>query len=227
MTNNIVRRKIEIRKALARYKQIVKKSSILEREQTINKIVEAKRMLKAVHNIDLGVELPGSPGNIIYEQPERPLPTMGKLRLILEEEFKKEKEIFDKDAHQSDNDLKRLALKEVVFDYYTDLPYDIDVPIADYVGCMTLRRDDQDVDKSDFDFAPNKDEIYRRWMEKLARYIRDGKLNEAEYDEAVERGTPQGGAFEKLLDRYRKEFMTKLWNDFADQEEDQWKIQSE
>ena len=37
------------------------------------------------------------------------------------------------------------------------------------------------------------------------------RLSPEEYNEAEQRGIPQGGAFEKMLDRYREEFITKLW----------------
>ena len=73
--------------------------------------------------------------------------------------------------------------------------------------------------------APNKNKIYEIWMEKLNRYVREGKLGEQEYDESSERGTPQGGAFEKQLDRYRKEVMQQLWQDYYNQRKDQWKTQ--
>ena len=145
------------------------------------------------------------------------LPTFGKFKMIIEKDLEEEQRRFDNDFTKSDVDLKRLALKQSFLEYYNNLNYAPDIPIADFESDMTLRRDDKDVDKTDYDFAPNKNEIYGLWIEKLNRYIREEKLNKNEYDEAVDRGTPQGGAFEKQLDRYRKDIMQKLWQDYHKQ----------
>lgn len=142
------------------------------------------------------------------------LPTLGKLRLSLEKEIEAEETTLAAKQLPSENDHKRLALKEAVYEYYMDLPYSPDTIAVDYEGDLTTRRDDQDVDGTDVDLAPNKNEIYRRWMDKLAKLIREKKLSTVEYDEAVDRGTPQGGAFEKQLDRYRQDFMKNLWEDY-------------
>jgi len=139
---------------------------------------------------------------------------LGKLRLIIEKDLKAEQHRLENDPAQSANDLKRLALKSSVYEYYMDLDYDPDITAVDYYGAMILRRDDKEVDETDFDLAPNKNNIYSRWMEKLSRLIRENRLSKAEYDESVERGTPQGGAFEKQLDRYRKDFMKQLWQSY-------------
>jgi len=176
-------------------------------------------MLKVLAHAEMGIELPGAPGQFDTPEPTRPLPNFGKLKMILEKELEDERKRFDGDHHQSDNDIKRLALKEAVLEYYNDLGYDPETIAVDYEGDMTLRRDDQDVDKSDFDFAPNKSEIYQRWMDKLKRYITEQRLSDAEFDEAADRGIPQGGAFEKQLDRYRKDFVKSMWQDYYQQEE--------
>ena len=114
----------------------------------------------------------------------------------------------------SDNDLKRLALKSAVYEYYMNLPYDPDTVAVDYEGDLTARHDNREIDKTDIDLSPHKNAIYNIWMDKLGKLIRDKKLSEVEYDEAATRGIPQGGAFEKQLDRYRQDFMKKLWQDY-------------
>lgn len=220
MTSGIIDKKISIRKALAKAKQTLR-GSASDRAKVIQEISLYQYQLRVLAYAEMGIELPGAPGQIIVlENPNRPLPNLGKLRMILEQELKEEQERFDMDQHQSDNDIKRLALKEAVLDYYNELPDDFETIIVDYEGDMTLRRDNQDIDSSDHDFAPNKSDIYNRWMEKLEKYIREQRLSDAEFDEAADRGIPQGGAFEKQLDRYRKDFVKRMWQDYYQQEED-------
>lgn len=142
------------------------------------------------------------------------LPTFGKLRLVIEEDYKDELNAFQNDYNKSDNDLKRLAMKEAFMEYYNELNYDPDTIIVEFDGAMTLRRDNQKVNTTDFDFAPNKNEIYSRWIEKLNRLVRDERLSYIDYDESADRGAPQGGAFEKMILRHNKDIMKKLWKDF-------------
>ena len=210
------KQKIIIRKAIVQYKRALHNASDQDRLNIIESIVYNQRLLKAISELDV---------TQTYEVSRENLPTLGKLRMIIEKDLKDEYNRFKNDADQSDVDLKRLTLKEAFLEYYNNLNYDYDTIIVDFESDMTLRRDDQDVDKSDFDLAPNKNEIYQRWMEKLNRYVREKRLSEHEYDEAYERGIPQGGAFEKQLDRYRKDIMQKLWQDYYQQRKDQWKIQ--
>ena len=190
--------KVAIRKKIAHYRKLLCSLKGEERYFILRAISNASK--KIAFN-ELGVE------NVA-------LPTLGKLRLIIEKDLKAEQHRLENDPAPSPNDLKRLALKSAVYEYYMDLDYEPDVVAVDYFGGMTLRRDDKDVEKTDFDFAPNKNNIYNRWMDKLTRLIRENRLSKAEYDESAERGTPQGGAFEKQLDRYREEFMKQLWQSY-------------
>lgn len=207
--------KAELRKIIARYNAKLNKAVGSDRAYFIECVANAKEKLAEL------IEIPGS-DLVVNEIPECELPNFGKLKLVLEKEWKDEVEEFKNDYNQSDNDLKRLALKEAVYEYYLDLPYEVDVKVVDFGGAMVLRRDDNDIDGTDYDFAPNKSDIYKRWMDKLARYIRNGDLSEAEFDEASDRGIPQGGAFEKQLDRYRIDFMRRLWKEFEERN-DEWK----
>lgn len=196
-----IKQKIIIRKVIARLKRMLKKTSTENRLNIINAISYNKDLLNNP-NITISKEY---------------LPTIGKLRLIIEKDLNNEQNRFNNDSNQSDLDLKRLALKSAFFEYYRDLECNPDTVIVDYENDMTLRRDNQKKDSTDFDFAPNKNEIYRRWMDKLNRYVREGRLAPYEYDEAIDRGIPQGGAFEKQLDRYRKDIMQQLWQDYYKQ----------
>ena len=190
--------KIIIRKKIARYKRLLSISSGNERLYII-KIISKLLKKIAFNEAELA--------NIA-------LPTLGKIRLVIEKDLKAEQHRLENDPAPSPNDLKRLALKSSVYEYYMDLNYNPDIVAVDYYGAMILRRDDKEVDKTDFDLAPNKNDIYNRWMEKLSRLIRENSLSKAEFDESIERGTPQGGAFEKQLDRYRKDFMKQLWQSY-------------
>lgn len=219
MTSDIINKKILLRKAIAKAEQALKKEQ--SDRLGLLEIIRSNRLgLRVLAYAEMGLELPGAPEQKLLPEniPER-MPNLGQLRAVLEKELQKEQQHFDNDTHQSDNDVKRLALKEVVLDYYNELPNDYETPVVDYEGDMTLRRDNQETDETDFDFAPNKNNIYSRWMDKLQRYIKDGKMSPAEYDEASERGTPQGGAFEKQLDRYRKDFVKQIWQNYYQQKE--------
>lgn len=206
------KQKIIIRKAIAQYKKALMSASPAERTKLVHAIHYNQRLLNAMSDAN-------------YQVSKQDLPTLGKLRMVIEKDLKDEYNRYINDANQSDVDLKRLALKEAFLEYYNNLDYSYDTTIVDFESDMTLRRDDKDVDKTDIDLAPNKNEIYQMWMNKLNRYVRENRLSNYEYDEAAERGIPQGGAFEKQLDRYRKDIMQQLWQDYYQQRKDQWKIQ--
>jgi len=211
--------KIYIRKSLARAKQELRLPGC-DRVDIINRISNYQNQLKKIADVEMGI-LPGT-DLVVIDTVESPkyLPNLGKLRNILEKELEEERGKFIFDGDKSDNDIKRLVLKEAVLDYYNDLPYDFETIVVDCEDDMTLRRDDKDVDGSDYDFAPNKSDIYKRWIEKLERHIRNGHLSPAEFDEAIDRGIPQGGAFEKQLDRYRQDFVKRMWEDYYLKKED-------
>lgn len=208
------------RKLIAWYERQLKTCKNLEDREILINLISDLRPVNGQYQ--MGPELlPGSE-MVVVEEPEN-LPTFGKLRSIIEKNYQKELDEFSNSTNNTNNDVKRLALKKVFMDYFNELDYGPEVIIVDYTGDMTLRRDDQDVDNTDFDFAPNKNKIYNMWMEELNRYARAGRLDVAELDEAAERGIPQGGAFEKQLDRHRQEIMKELWEDFYSQREDnQW-----
>lgn len=206
------KQKIIIRKAISQFKRSLKNAPLNKRHDIIFAISYNEGLLKELENTENELDFSN-------------IPTLGKLRMVIEKDLKGEQQKFINDPNQSDTDLKRLALKAAFLEYYNDLEYSPDTPVVDYESDMTLRRDNKETDRTDFDFAPNKNKIYSRWMEKLNRYVREGRLGPEEYDEAVERGIPQGGAFEKQLDRYRKDIMQQLWQDYYKQRKNIWKTQ--
>lgn len=192
--------KIDIRKTISYLKKMLKSAKSEDRYKIINAISYSKELL---NNLDNG-----------QSTETLNLPTIGKLRDVIEKDFKEELNKYKNDFNKSDVDLKRLTLKEAFLEYYNNVDCSPDVVVVDYEGDMTLRRDNKRLDGTDFDFAPNKNKIYAIWMDRLKRYVNDGRLNVEEYDESADRGIPQGGAFEKQLDRYRKDIMVKLWQDY-------------
>jgi hypothetical protein len=205
-----VKQKIIIRKAIAQFKRALLYADYNERHDLLHAISYNEELLRN--------ELPGT--SMIVNEEKAELPTFGKLKMVIEKDLEQELERYNNDYNKSDVDLKRLALKSAFFDYYNNLDYGPETEIVGYESDMTLRRDNKELEKTDFNFAPNKNEIYQRWMEKLNRYVRENKLKEHEYDESYSRGIPQGGAFEKQLDRYRKQIMQKLWQDYYQQRKD-------
>lgn len=157
-----------------------------------NSIVKFAEMMPTV---------PGAPEE--YVRPNS-IPTFVKLTKILELNLQNEENSISADPRPSANDIKRWALKSAVLEYYNSLGANPDMNVTHGVGDLVA------VDA----LAPNKRTIYEIWLRKLEAQHRAEdkyKLSIDEYNEAIERGTPQGGAFEKLLDRYREEFMSELW----------------
>lgn len=139
-------------------------------------------------------------------QNQKSLPTLGQFRQLIDKDVKQEEQTID-----SPTDLKRLATKEAILDYYNRLEYDPETQIVDYEGSLRLRRDNQKTDSTDYDFAPDYSKIYEIYMDKIRTLVRHSQLHRTEYDEAAERGIIRGGAFEKQLTRLIKEYLTKIW----------------
>lgn len=133
------------------------------------------------------------------------LPRYGNLISVLENEAATEKALVERKLLPTQNDLLRWALKDAVLEYYQNLNYQQDDPVVE------SRQDDRLIES----LAPDFDVIAGIWMRKLQELInRDDKykLLEDEYKE-VENDLSEkmrGSAFEKRLDRYRQEFMSKL-----------------
>jgi len=152
---------------------------------------------------EVASELPGAPYQNLSRGPEA-LPTLSSLWKVLETNLATEKAQIDSDPAPSQTALERFALKDAVLEYYKSFALDPNTVIVDGVG----------KDRTIFQFAPNKEQIYNIWCQKLYdlnrrndKYHFDGKA----YESNIERGFPQGGAFEKQLDRYRDDFMNQLY----------------
>jgi hypothetical protein len=133
------------------------------------------------------------------------LPRMGNLLAILEQEEQQEKATVEAKRMPSQNDLTRWALKKAVLEYYQGFNYPPDKPI------VMSRFDDRLIDE----LAPDFDVIARIWFQKLDELKQRNDrytLNMHEEDRAEEDllDGMRGSAFEKQLDRFRIEFMSKL-----------------
>jgi hypothetical protein len=152
---------------------------------------------------DFASELPGAPYQNLSFAPTQ-LPTLSNLWSVLERNSMTERAQIESDPAPSQTALERFALKDAVLEYYKSLNIDANTQIVDGFGKDTALPP----------FAPNKESIYNIWCQKLYdlnrrndKYHFDGKA----YKHNIERGSPQGGAFEKQLDRYRDEFMNQIW----------------
>jgi len=158
--------------------------------------------------------VPGAPD--AYVRPNS-MPKFNNLLNVLEQFFRVEDNRLQVDQRPSANDLKRWALKAAVLDYYKGLgvrPEQMtELNVADFVGS----------DLTTNMLTPNKDAIYNIWLQKLDNLTRSDdkyKLSMEEYDEAIQRGAPKSGAFEKMLERYREDFMNELWRQHNEEEKE-------
>lgn len=130
--------------------------------------------------------------------------TFGKLLATLEQLLKEEEDQYQY-TKPSQTDIKRWAMKAAVLDYYKGLNVDPNVIAIDNVM----------QNKTVHQLAPNKEAIYTIYMRKLADLTKKHDANRidiSEFDEAGERGIPRGGAFERMLLRYRSEFVNRTIN---------------
>jgi len=136
---------------------------------------------------------------------ETAIPAFGNLISLLEQEVFNEKGNIERKRLPSQNDLTRWALKDAVLAYYQGLNVPENIAVVD----------NQYDDRLSSDFAPDFDAIHSIWINKLDELRRRNDkytLTLEEYDKAEEDllNGMRGSAFEKQLDRYREEFMSKL-----------------
>lgn len=145
--------------------------------------------------------LPGAPNQYVYPDS---MPTFSRLISVLEDMEREERESLEYDKNPSDNEIKRWALRAALLEYYRGLYSNPDAIVADYYEGLQIKRD----------FAPSQEEVFKIWIRRLEEQSRakdKHKLSMDEYMEAVNRGYGRGTAFEKQLERYREDFMEKLW----------------
>jgi len=153
---------------------------------------------------ELGIETPAEQNLVdplvAPQAPEQKivLPTLGHLKEILENNANQEWS--SQSVKPTPTGLERWALKAAVSDYYNSLQQDSALPVVDAVGSLRTK----------YEFAPNKEAIYRFWIAKLDELKRLKLLDNKRIEQSTDRGIPRGGAFEKQLDRYRSQFMNQL-----------------
>jgi len=185
---NILLNKLKIlaRKNIARYNKILKNTTEINKKSVLNNIYKEQAIViaDAINQI-------------------QSLPTLGHLRELLEKNSIAEGNMLQHNTSISANDIKRWALKSAVDEYYKLIQYNSMTPIVDAIGSLTTKRE----------FAPNKEYVYKLYMNTLESMIarKDAyKLDPKVLEEISDKGIPQGGAFEKNIERYREEFMTQL-----------------
>lgn len=128
--------------------------------------------------------------------------TFGKLLSVLETLLQEEQNQYI-NKKPSQNDIKRWALRLALLEYYKALGVPSNTPVLDSLTSgKTIHK-----------FAPDKQAVYNIWLRKLSDLSKRDDINQVspeEYDEAYNRGIPQGGAFERMLLRYREEFVKRL-----------------
>ena len=212
--------KIAARKAVAKLNKMLTGSRGEERKTLLNRLAAEKEFLehdfskiensKSLEDLlnrtrykfsEMMPGLPGAPEEYVYPDS---MPKFGRLMMVLEQEEYAERQSLEMDRNPSDTDIERWALKAAVLEYYKSLSVDPEKIVTDVYG------DDQTIRE----LAPNQEKIYQIWLRRLEEQSRaedKHKLKMDKYDEAVNRGFGRGTAFEKQLDRYREEFMHKLW----------------
>jgi len=152
------------------------------------------------------INVPGGPAEDLTENPDEDVkPMFGNLIAVLEQQVQSELDRMGGLRMPSQNDLTRWALKDSVLEYYKSMQLPPNTKIVETV------LDDRLLSQ----LAPDFDVIARLWMQKLYDLTRREdkyKVIEYEYDKSKEDLSEemQGSAFEKQLDRYRKEFMQQL-----------------
>lgn len=143
----------------------------------------------------------------IFDNVSERLPTLGNLLEILKKELDTEEYNMELEDKPSNADITRLALKNAVYEYYSRIKMDQSTPAVSVYG------DDRTI----ANLAPNKKIIFKLYCDTLNSNINSGDKFDVSndlYDEILAAGIPKGGAFEKRLDRYREEFMKRLWTEF-------------
>ena len=176
----------------------------ISRDATFLKCRFCRRVLA-----EMAIELPGGPAQneATHDEKEDQLkPRFGNLIAVLEEEVQNEVANMERRQVPSQNDLTRWALKEAVLRWYKNQG----------MQDNTIVVDDIYDDRLITELAPDFSQIYEMWLEKLDELKRlDNRytLNPDEFDKAhgdLVNGM-RGSAFEKQLDRYREDFMQKLY----------------
>jgi len=156
---------------------------------------------------EMAIELPGAPAEheAVPDKEEELKPRFGNLISVLEQEVADEKNKVESRRLPSQNDLTRWALKDAVLAYYQGLNIPENIVVVDTMY------DDRLIPK----LAPDFDVIAEIWMNKMDELRRKDSKYMLDYDEFGKAEEDlsdgmRGSAFEKQLDRYREEFMSKL-----------------
>jgi hypothetical protein len=219
MNNYVKEQKILSRKNIVKYTKRLKKAEIKDKTTIIKAIASEKRILdfkvdqnsidkfsELVYNVrqaEMAIELPGAPAENKSISPVSKL-NFGQFINILEQDVAQEEQVLSSKSNPTQNDLIRWARKWAFLQYYKAINISPEQPITKTDGDDTTLRQ----------LAPNKDTIYKLYLDKLEELKRRTdkyQLLNDKFDNALYNGTPQGGSFEKWLERYREEIMNKSY----------------
>lgn len=169
-----------------------------------NNIDDFKKLIAEVRAAELPIELPGAAGENTNIQAE-PKINFGQFIEALEKDTQLENNKFEAQQNIKQDDLNRWARKLAFLQYYKNLTLNPETPITKAYGDeKTIRQ-----------LAPNKDAIYNLYLDKLEELRRRSdkfKFSDEKFNEVLSDGIPQGGAFEKWLERHREEIMNSIYN---------------
>lgn len=107
----------------------------------------------------------------------------------------------------TNNGFKRWALRAAVLEYYSELGFGVDQKIISIFGN----------DKLDHNYAPNEKQIYNKWLKLLNDGVKNKSIVEDVFVEVTEKGFGRGSNFQKMLDRYRENFVKEIWYKISDE----------
>jgi hypothetical protein len=193
----IIQHRIAARKRLAAAKISGNEAAIKAERNFLNydfsQVNTLRDLLKVAQTLKVAVEV------------DKILPRFGNLLEVLESEAIKEKQSVEADKNPSQEDLRRWALKDAVLAYYQGLNLQEDLIVVENAGDERLIPS----------LAPDFDKIAKIWHDKMSDLVgRKDKYNlpQEEVDEFQLdlEDKMRGSASEKMIDRYRQEFMEKL-----------------
>lgn len=164
---------------------------------------EFKQLVVNVRKAEMPIELPGAAGEDADIKAE-PKINFGQFLDALEKDVNLENYTLANKQPPKQDDLVRWARKLAFMQYYKNMSLPPETPITKAYGdAKTLRQ-----------LSPNKDAIYNLYLDKLEEFRRRSdkfKLGDEQFNEVLETGTQQGGAFEKWLERHREEIMNNIY----------------
>jgi hypothetical protein len=183
---------------------ILNEQKIIKFQASSDNLEEFKKLIAEVRAVELPIELPGAPAENQEVKPE-PKINFGQFLDAIEKDLQLDNHKFGTLQNIKQDELNRWARKLAFQQYYRNMNLAPETPITKVYG------DDKTVRQ----IAPNKDTIYNLYLDKLEELRRRSdkfKFSDDKFNEVLSDGTPQGGAFEKWLERHREDIMNSIYS---------------